>query len=298
MIRHNNCPLCNSSETGILLTCTDQLVSREKFPVYRCSSCKFVFTNDYPDEDKSGNYYESDEYFSHTDSEKTLFEKVYRYVRKIMLRRKYNLVSGTTHLSKGSVLDIGCGTGHFLNEMKNKGWKTGGIEINHKAREYASSRFGLHVVPPEEIASFQDQSFSCITLWHVLEHLYNPDEWFVEIRRLLAGDGKVIIALPNCSSYDAYYYREYWAAWDVPRHLWHFDPDTLPVLAKRSGFKVTGISTLPFDVFYISVLSEKHKGSSAPFITGMARELIFSIRALFDRNRSGSLVYILEAAGN
>jgi 2-polyprenyl-3-methyl-5-hydroxy-6-metoxy-1,4-benzoquinol methylase len=298
MVHHNNCPLCNSPENGLLLTCADHLVSREKFPLYSCRSCRFVFTNDYPDENNSGKYYESDEYISHTDTEKTLFEKVYRLVRKIMLRRKSKLVSLTTHLSQGSILDIGCGTGHFLNEMKLAGWHTAGIEISPGARNYASSRFALNVVPPEGAPSLADKSFNCITLWHVLEHLHNPGKWFEEIRRLLADDGKVFVALPNCSSFDAAYYRENWAAWDVPRHLWHFNPDTFLMQAKRGGFKVTGIRTLPFDVFYISILSEKQQGSSASFIKGIAKAMIFSLRTLFNRNRASSVVYILQAGGD
>lgn len=298
MVHHNNCPLCNSSDTGILLTCTDHLVSREKFPLFSCRSCKFVFTNDYPDEDISGKYYESEEYISHTDSEKTFFEKVYRQVRKIMLRRKLKLVSGTTGLAKGSILDIGCGTGHFLNEMKMSGWNTTGIEISPKAREYASSAFELKVFPPDEVSSFGDKSFNCITLWHVLEHLHSPFKWFEEIRRLLADKGKVIVALPNCSSYDAVYYKENWAAWDVPRHLWHFNPDTFMLFAKKTGFKVKTIRTLPFDVFYISILSEKHKASPASFFMGMIRGLIFSGRTFFGRNRSSSVVYVLETGSN
>lgn len=298
MVHHNNCPLCKAAETDPFLTCTDHLVSRKKFQLFRCRNCSFVFTNDYPGENDSALYYESDEYISHTDSHKTLFEKIYRQARNIMLKRKRKVVCKSSGLSAGNILDIGCGTGHFLNEMKQSGWQVTGVEINRKAREYAAENFSLKVIPPIEITSLPDKTYDSVTLWHALEHLHNPDEWLGVIKRLLKTGGKVIVALPNCLSFDAAHYGSEWAAWDVPRHLWHFSPVTFDLLIRTAGFKPIGIKVLPLDVYYISILSEKHKGSSIPEMKGMSKALLYSLLSFFRPGRSSSLIYVLEAVSD
>ena len=298
MVHHNNCPLCKAAETNPFLTCTDNLVSREKFHLFKCTRCSFIFTNDYPGESDSALYYESDEYISHTDSQKLLFEKIYRQARNIMLGRKRKVVSKASGLTAGNILDIGCGTGHFLNEMKQSGWKTTGVEINRKAREYASENFNLNVIPPSEIISLPDRTFDSVTLWHALEHLHDPYEWFGAIKRLLKTGGKVIVALPNCLSFDAAHYGSEWAAWDVPRHLWHFSPETFDLFIRKAGFKTTGMKVLPFDVYYISILSEKHKGSSFPEMKGILTGFLYSLLSFFRPGRSSSLIYLLESASD
>lgn len=295
MIRHNNCPLCKAAETDPFLTCTDHLVSGEKFQLFKCRNCGFTFTNDYPGESDSVRYYESDDYISHTDSGKTLFEKIYRQARNIMLSGKKKIVSKATGLAAGKILDIGCGTGHFLNTMKQSGWQPCGIEINRKARESAIENFNIEVIHPSEISTLQANSFDSVSMWHVLEHLHNPEKWFIEIKRLLKPGGKLFVALPNCLSFDALHYGSEWAAWDVPRHLWHFSPATFKLFAQKAGFRITGTKVLPFDVYYISILSEKHKGSAFPSLNGMVKGLFFSLSSLFKPGRSSSLVYVLEA---
>lgn len=295
MVHHSNCPLCKASETYPFLTCTDHLVSREKFQVFRCPGCSFTFTGDYPGENESGRYYESDDYISHTDSGKTLFEKAYRIARSMMLRRKRRIVRMATGQPAGNILDIGCGTGHFPDAMKKSGWQTVGVEINQKAREYAIINFNLEVIPPSGISSLHENTFDSVSMWHVFEHLHNPDEWLDTIKRLLKPDGKVVVALPNCLSYDAVHYGAEWAAYDVPRHLWHFSPVSFALLAQKAGLKIAGMKVLPFDVFYISILSEKHKGSAFPELKGMVKGFFFSLLSFFSRRRSSSLVYILEA---
>jgi SAM-dependent methyltransferase len=269
-------------------------VSGEVFELLRCSKCGFIFTQDPPDESGSGKFYESADYISHTDSSRTLFEKTYQAVRKIMLRRKRNLVIKTTRKKNGTILDIGSGTGHFLNIMKEAGWITTGIEINDDARKYAASHFGLNIISPVDLGSLPDNEFDSITLWHVAEHLHDLSGYFKNIRRLLRPGGSVIVALPNSDSYDSHHYGKYWAAWDVPRHLWHFNPETFSLFAKREGFNVTSASVLPFDVFYISILSEKNRRGKAASLTGLLKGKMFYLRAIFNRMKGSSIVFRLK----
>jgi SAM-dependent methyltransferase len=296
MIHHETCPLCLSSEISHFLSCTDHFVSKEIFTISQCEKCGFRFTQDYPEEDEAGRYYESDDYISHSDSRKGITEKAYQFIRRIMLGRKKRIISKITGLASGNILDIGAGTGHFLNEMKLAGWNIKGVEINSGAREYAASRFGIDMVGPDDINTIASGSFDCITLWHVLEHFHEPFEYMKEISRLLKPEGVCLIALPNCNSYDAKHFEKEWAAYDVPRHLWHFNPSTFSLFAEKNGFTLSGNLNLPFDVFYISILSEKYKVSGFPVISGLFKGVTFSLRSIFTRKRNSSVIYILRKA--
>ena len=294
MTHHNNCPVCTSAELRPKLICIDHFKSREPFQLWSCSICGFTFTQDHPDEKTIGKYYESEDYISHNDSSKGFVNKIYRLVRKGMLRKKRSIIKDETGIEKGSILDIGSGTGHFAAEMKNAGWSARGIEINEKARITSADKFGLDLISPEHISVLETASFDCITLWHVLEHFNDLHTYISHISRLLKPGGTCVIALPNISSYDADHFGQYWAAIDVPRHLWHFTPDTFGFLFESRGFRMVNIRPLPLDVFYISILSERYKGKSLPLITGMLKGAYFAIRALFNRRKSSSLIYVLK----
>lgn len=288
------CPLCSAPGPSRHLTCTDNLVSGEKFDIYKCPGCGFVFTFNFPDEREIGRYYESGEYISHDDRAKGVLNTIYLQARNLMLKRKSLLVKKSTGIAKGSILDIGCGTGYFAGTMKKAGWEVKGIEPNLKAREFATTRFGIEILDPSEISVLADASFDCITMWHVMEHFHNLSDYAAQIRRLLKPGGICIAALPNCSSHDALHYGEEWAAWDVPRHLWHFTPHTFSIFAEKEGFTISNIKPLPLDVFYISVLSEKNRRSVIPFITGMIKGAVFAFMTFFGKNRSSSLIYFLK----
>ena len=294
MTHLNNCPLCTSAEIRLNLICLDHFKSRESFPLWSCSVCGFTFTQDHPDEKEIGKYYESEDYISHSDSSKGLVNKIYRLVRKRMLRKKRSIIKEESGLETGSILDIGSGTGHFAAEMKNAGWSVRGIEINEKARVESADKFGLDLISPEEISSLEAAGFDCITLWHVLEHFNDLHSYIYQINRLLKPGGTCILALPNISSYDAEHYGHYWAAFDVPRHLWHFTPDTLGFLFESRGFRMINIRALPLDVFYISILSERYKGHRLALITGMLKGSYFAFRSLFNKSKNSSLIYILK----
>ncbi len=291
MIIHSNCPLCSSGKISLFLKCTDHLLSREKFDLCKCSECGFVFTREHPDEHSIGKYYESDDYISHDDKATGFLNTVYLQARSLMLKKKRRIIEKATGLTKGRILDIGCGTGYFAATMKKGGWDVTGIEPNLKARDFAARHFAIDVISPEDISELPSGIFDCITMWHVLEHFHDPFSYAAEVKRLLKPDGIWLCALPNCSSFDANHYCKYWAAYDVPRHLWHFTPQTFRAFADKTGFQITGTKPLPLDVFYISILSEKNKGSRLHFLKGMIIGSLFAFRALFDKSKSSSLIY-------
>jgi SAM-dependent methyltransferase len=294
MIHHNVCPVCSNPEISHFLSCTDHFLSKEVFEIVRCEKCGFRFTQDHPEESDAGRYYESDEYISHSDSKKGITDKTYQLIRKIMLYRKTKMIRKITGLSTGSVLDIGSGTGHFLRSMKQSGWNTLGVELNEKARIYSELHFNIETISSDKIKTLPASIFDCITLWHVLEHFQEPFKIAEEISRLLKPEGVCIIALPNSSSLDSDYYGNEWAAYDVPRHLWHFNPDTFSLFSVRNNFSVQKTLTLPFDVFYISILSEKYAGRKFHFLYGIFNGLKFFLRCFFNRTGSSSMMYILR----
>jgi SAM-dependent methyltransferase len=294
MLHHNNCPLCSSNNITIYLKCTDHFVSKEEFPIFRCSECSFIFTQDYPEETDIGRYYESDDYISHSNTKRGFVNNVYQIARTYMLSRKKRIINSVTGLNSGKLLDIGSGTGHFAFTMKKAGWDVKGIEINEKARSIAISEFDLEIFSPEQISKFENNSFDCITLWHVLEHFHDPSYYLTKINQILKPNGACLIALPNCESFDSKHYGHLWAAFDVPRHLWHFSPATLKLFADNHGFILKKYSPLPLDVFYISILSEKYSGSKLPVLKGIAKSFFFALRSFFNRKRSSSVLYLLK----
>ena len=223
----NACPLCGGTHLKRVMTCTDYYASGEQFDVLSCEDCGFTFTQGVPVEAEIGRYYETPDYISHSDTKKGAMNAIYHQVRKYMLGKKARLVAKESHRKSGRLLDIGTGTGYFASTMEQRGWKVEAIEKNAQARMFAQEHFGLDVKAEEELQEFEAGSFDVITLWHVMEHLEHLDETWERLRELLSDRGVLIVAVPNCSSYDAVKYGKYWAAYDVPRHLWHFTPVTI-----------------------------------------------------------------------
>jgi 2-polyprenyl-3-methyl-5-hydroxy-6-metoxy-1,4-benzoquinol methylase len=276
--------------------CKDYFVSKEKFEVYICRQCDFLFTNNFPSNSSIGKYYDDLKYISHSNTKKGFVNKLYHFVRACMIKRKLNFVCKQSKKKTGKILDIGCGTGYFLNEAKRKGWKTFGIEKNECAGNMAIERFNLIVKPEHHIYKFPKESFDVITLWHVLEHLENLNEIMEKIYDLLLPDGIVVVAVPNCSSYDAKHYKTYWAGYDVPRHLWHFTPETMELFVKKNKFNIICKKIMPFDAFYISLLSERYKkvNSFIAFIKAMFIGAVSTVKALFNKNKGSSMIYVLQ----
>lgn len=295
-IEIKTCVACLSKDVQMYITLEDHSISKEKFNIAQCNQCGFKFTQDPPAEDDCGRYYQSDNYVSHSDTSEGLINKIYHIVRNVMLSRKFGLIRSLK--SKKTLLDVGSGTGYFPHYMKVKGYEVTGIEVDDKARNYSITKFGLEVYTPDDFKSGKIKgTFGFITLWHVLEHLYEPDEYLQLFSKHLEEGGHLIIAVPNHDSYDAKVYKAYWAAYDVPRHLWHFHPKSLQILAARNGFEVLAKKSMPFDPFYNAMLSEKYLGRSL----GLLRALFHGKMALFSGwlnvDKASSVIYVLKKKG-
>ena len=288
------CPVCDKSKFSTTITCTDFFVSCEEFIIKRCDSCGFRFTDNIEDELNIGKYYQSENYISHSNTSKGLVNSAYHTVRKYMLRRKRKLVEKSTGLKTGQLLDVGTGTGFFLNEMKSAGWQITGTEKSKDAREFSKKKFGLNILETEELFNLKNESFDVITLWHVLEHIHRINENLQKLKELLKPNGKLIIAIPNHNSYDAKHYKELWAAWDVPRHIWHFGPEQMKQLGEKHGLNLMGLKIMPFDAFYVSMLSEKYKKSKMIILKGLLYGKISFWKSIFKPEDCSSLIYIFE----
>lgn len=239
----------------------DHSVSKETFELLHNAELDLVFTHPQPGTEKLPSYYDSPDYISHTDSKRSLFEKIYRIVKNYALRNKLKLVNSESE--KGIILDIGAGTGDFLSVLKHDGWKIIGVEPNDKARAIAISK----AIPfANELLDLENNAFDAITMWHVLEHVPDVEKQILELKRLLKPNGTIFIAVPNFNSFDANYYGGYWAAFDVPRHLWHFSKTAIIKLFEVQNLEVIKVLPMKFDSYYVSLLSEKYKTGKMNFL--------------------------------
>ena len=292
VITHDKCPLCQSSAIKKRFACVDEFATGEQFDIFECTACGLAFTQNVPDEKEIDRYYESPTYISHSNTSKGFVNRVYHIVRRIMLQKKARKVEKLTGLKSGKLLDYGAGTGHFARLMEKRGWRVTAIEKNGKARELAHKEFGFEMRPVEALSAIKDRELDVVTMWHVMEHIQEPDKMWDELHRILDDRGIAIIAVPNSASYDALKYKEYWAAYDVPRHLWHFTPGTIAQWGEKHGFVLDGQYTMPFDGFYISMLSEQYKGSRLHTIRGFWNGFKGWLAQCRRRSASSSIIYV------
>lgn len=293
-ITHKVCPLCGSSSIETCFACKDHFATGEQFDIIKCKDCDFVFTQGVPDEKEIGRYYESPTYISHSNTKRGLVNKLYHIVRGIMLRRKVRLIKELTLLRKGKLLDYGAGTGYFAQAMQNAGWSVTAIEKSEQARQLAKEQFGLEMLPEEALTNIDSDQLNVVTMWHVLEHIQDLDTFWEQLNRILNSNGIAVIAVPNSTSYDAEYYRENWAAYDVPRHLWHFAPSTIMRWGEKHGFIMERIYPMPFDGFYISMLSERYKGARLAALRGLWNGFLGWIASFDKRKASSSIIYVFR----
>lgn len=271
------------------LECKDFTVSKTVFNIQKNEEFDLLVTTPVPE--NLGDFYESEDYISHTDSTKSLFDKVYQFVKNIALKRKLNLIN-SFHTNTKSILDVGAGTGDFLQTCKNNSWKVFGTEPNQGARNLASQK---GITFHENLSDLPNQKFDVITLWHVLEHVDNLFEVIEQLKNLLHENGRLVIAVPNHKSYDANYYKEFWAAYDVPRHLWHFSQNSISKLFSELNFKVEKTLPMKFDAYYVSLLSEKYKSGRMKPISAFYIGWLSNLKAKSTSEYS-SLIYILKKA--
>lgn len=269
------------------LNCKDYSVSKESYDLKLNKEYEMLVTVPVPKDLE--NYYISDNYISHTDSKKSLFDKVYQAVKNITLKRKVSLLNSFKTTSK-SVLDVGAGTGDFLKVCANNGWNTFGVEPNIGAINIALEK---GVFLKEGLLEIQNQTFDIITLWHVLEHVENLQEYILTLKKLLSKNGRLLIAVPNYKSYDANHYKKYWAAFDVPRHLWHFSQNSIHKLFTEVNMTVDKTLPMKFDAYYVSLLSEKYKSGKNKPLTAFYIGFLSNLKARSTSEYS-SLTYVLK----
>lgn len=260
-----NCPLCGSDKYSVFIKSADYFLTMEKFTVVKCDLCNFIFTNPVPDKENLSYYYESKEYLSHQTNNKSLIGRIYTTVKRINIQKKYKLIQ--QYRSSGSVLEIGTGTGELLYYFKKRGWKTTGIEPNEKARLFANKQYELEVFDEIQLDSYSLKSFDVIMMWHVLEHIFDLQDRMKQIKKLLKENGYLFIAVPNINSYDFSKYGSHWAGLDLPRHLYHFNENSIKKLLQKHALKYITSYPMKFDAYYVSLLSERYLDSLLPYLS-------------------------------
>jgi len=294
-IHYQQCPCCGSSSIQHQLIAKDYTVSNLDFSIWHCQNCSCRFTQDIPIQSEIGAFYQSENYVSHSDTQKGFINKVYHIVRNITLQSKRKIVQQYTGKKSGSLLDVGAGTGAFSTEMKNYNWQVTGLEPDETARKVAFEKFKLALQSPEQLFQLAAHSYDAITMWHVLEHVHDLHGYLEQFQKITKADGKLFIAVPNYTSKDAAHYQSFWAAYDVPRHLYHFSPKSIDVLAQQHGFVVEKHLPMWFDSVYVSMLSEQYKnGGKGNVIAAILQGFVSNLFSLLNVKKCSSIIYILR----
>jgi len=291
---YKQCPVCNGTNILPVLHVKDHTVSKLVFEVWQCDTCTARFTQDVPVNEEIGNYYQSEAYVSHTDTKKGFINRLYHIVRNFTLQTKRRLVQKTANLKTGKLLDVGAGTGAFAATMQRAGWNVTGLEPDETARANAGKQHNIQLQSPDNLFVLPANSFDAITMWHVLEHVHEVHRYMDNFSSILKPKGALIIAVPNYTSYDADAYKEYWAAYDVPRHLYHFSPQSMLSLAQQHGFTIAQYRPMWFDSFYVSMLSEQYKTGKAGLVKAVWVGLLSNIKAMFDSHKCSSIIYVMK----
>lgn len=288
----SHCPVCKNQSFSKYLELSDHFLSKEIFNLVHCDNCGLIFTNPRPLETDLSLYYKSEDYISHSNVKGGLINSLYHIVRQKTIQRKYKIVNQFS-VSK-NILDIGCGTGELLNHFQKNGWHITGIEPDDEARKYAVDNYAIPVSDLDSLQLDNQEKFSAITMWHVLEHIYDLHPYLEKIKSILAQNGTFIVAVPNSASWDALHYKSSWAAYDVPRHLYHFNQKSIDILMKMHHFNLVKTIPMKFDAYYISLLSEKYKTGKSHLLKGFLNGFYSNLSARLNQNNFSSLIFIYK----
>ncbi|WP_276486114.1 class I SAM-dependent methyltransferase [Paraflavitalea pollutisoli] len=293
-IHYTHCPACQATTIRQVLSVQDYTVSQEAFAVWHCATCTHRFTQDVPAAAAIGRYYQSENYISHTNTSKGLVNRLYHLVRNYTLGSKRSLVQSVSGRNTGNLLDVGAGVGAFAAFMRQKGWQVTGLEPDAETRQRAQEQHGIALQDSSDLFNLPASHFDVITMWHVLEHVHQLDDYIERLKALLKPGGVLLIAVPNYTSHDATYYQAHWAAYDVPRHLYHFSPASMRTLLQRHGLSVKATRPMWFDSFYVSLLSEKYKTGKASLVKGFWRGLVSNLKAVGNKEKCSSVIYVVN----
>lgn len=293
MIHYQHCPVCESELIREQLKAKDHTVSKEKFSIWECNACTTRFTQDVPSQEAIGAYYASENYISHSDTKKGIINSLYHLVRKRTLGAKKRLVISETRMKQGRILDIGCGTGAFLHTMQEAAWEITGLEPDAAARAKSAELYHIHPQEPGRLFELAPSSYHAISMWHVLEHVHDLHGYMKQIADLLAANGKLFIAVPNYTSRDAAKYASNWAAYDVPRHLYHFSPQGMEKLLSMHGLKLTSVKPMWYDSFYVSMLSEQYTNGKGNMLKALLNGFLSNLQALGNTRKCSSVIYVI-----
>jgi SAM-dependent methyltransferase len=296
LISYTKCPACFSTSIYPALSAKDHTLTQEWFEIWHCDDCTIRFTQSVPDITAIGPYYQSPDYVSHSDTQKGLINGLYHLVRNHTVTVKRKLVQRVTGKATGAILDVGAGTGVFANAMQTAGWTVTGLEPDDAARKNANNKYGLELQSPHHLFSLDDSGFDAVTLWHVLEHVHDLHGYLEQFHKIIRPGGRLVIAVPNYTSHDAKAYGECWAAYDVPRHLYHFSPKGMEQLGNAKGFTLQETQPMWFDSFYVSMLSEQYRNGSGNLPGAIWNGLISNLKALGNNKRCSSVIYIFSKA--
>jgi len=290
-----HCPICETQNYRDVLVCKDYTVSKDDFHIQECQNCGFWFTNPRPTEEEIGAYYQSEEYISHSNTSKGLVNRIYQKVRSITVRNKFLLVSSLT--AGKSILDYGCGTGEFLHYCKSHSMNTTGFEPDPGARKYAAETNKLNLILEDQLFTDRELKFDVITMWHVLEHVHRLKPTLKSLVSTLKKKGAFLIAVPNHTSTDALKYKEHWAAYDVPRHIYHFGPKDVENLMSEFDMELTEVLPMKYDAFYVSMLSEKYLNGKGNLVKAFFSGLQSNMKASSKSHTWSSQIYIFRRKG-
>jgi len=280
-----------------VLSANDHLVTGRKFDILKNPETTILETHPRPTKEELPTYYDSENYTSHNDKSAGIVSFCYRIIKSISTRRKIrigqNSLSKNTPQNKPRLLDVGCGTGDFLYSCLKKGWQINGIENNKNAKNNSRTEVSSFIFDDFEFLKSQPERFDIITMWHSLEHIIDLKQTIVDMKKLLTNKGVIVVACPNHKSFDAMFYKESWAAYDLPRHLWHFDKDSISKLFVEHNMQLTKTLPMYWDSFYISILSEKIISKKNKFLKGVIVGLLSNVSAMFSKEHS-SLIYVFN----
>lgn len=284
------CPICQGTQFQNSIPCLDHTTSGEMFHVKHCSSCGLGITSPRPVANDAARYYASSQYISHTSSSKGIIDSIYLIVRSLTIKWKLRLVA--PFLRDGALLDYGCGTGSFLTAVASKNIQAFGVEPSDARKKINPA---IAVVP--SLQELTTRTFDVITLWHVLEHVYSLRETLQRLTEMLSPNGAIFLAVPNHESPDAHHYKANWAAYDVPRHLWHFSRQSMATFLQQEGLHIVKVIPMKLDAYYVSMLSEQYAFPKSPGVIRLMRALWVAFRSNLTAKKQinySSLIFVVQ----